>query len=493
MAQIKKISTELQLLDKFLDTSGDAGTSGQVLTSTGTGINWVSGGSLPGGPYLPLAGGTMTGATLHGDNVMSRYGTGNDFSIYHNGTDGYLQNEVGNLIIPVGNVGIGTTSPGAKLEIKTDGNVDNFIKLNSTKGTGNIYGFKTNGVNSDVLAIMDITAGNRLAAIGQSEISFATGGTTRLLMNSSGNVGIGTTSPGAKLDVAGAINTSGSINLTNAGVNTIAASNPSNGYLRFLVDQQGVALTLNADKTSTFGGEIYTVDGNKAAPGYSFTSDPDTGMFRDSANVLVLGVNGDTRIRMSNTNVVTYKPLGVNTTSITSGITLEVAGNTLLKNSNGVGDLYLGNYATANHFRFHTNNANTYFDMNCGDIYWRQGTSTRYQFFASTANMTIQGTLTQNSDARTKENIVEISDCISKVKAMRGVYYNRTDFNTDVTKVGVIAQEVEAVLPELVLESPETGLKSVAYSELTSVLINAIKEQQEIIEDLKSRITKLEN
>jgi hypothetical protein len=76
---------------------------------------------------------------------------------------------------------------------------------------------------------------------------------------------------------------------------------------------------------------------------------------------------------------------------------------------------------------------------------------------------------------------------------MRGVYYNRTDFNTDVTKVGVIAQEVEAVLPELVLESPETGLKSVAYSELTSVLINAIKEQQEIIEDLKTRITKLEN
>ena len=61
MAEIKKISTELQLLDKFLDTSGDAGTSGQILSSTGTGINWVSGGSLPGGPYLPLAGGRITG------------------------------------------------------------------------------------------------------------------------------------------------------------------------------------------------------------------------------------------------------------------------------------------------------------------------------------------------------------------------------------------------------------------------------------------------
>jgi hypothetical protein len=107
--------------------------------------------------------------------------------------------------------------------------------------------------------------------------------------------------------------------------------------------------------------------------------------------------------------------------------------------------------------------------------------------------MTVNGTITQNSDARVKENVVEIDDCISKVQAMKGVYYNRTDFNTETKKVGVIAQDVEAVLPELIIESPEDGLKSVAYSELTAVLINAIKEQQEIIEDLKTRITKLEN
>ena len=75
---------------------------------------------------------------------------------------------------------------------------------------------------------------------------------------------------------------------------------------------------------------------------------------------------------------------------------------------------------------------------------------------------------------------------------MRGVYYNRTDFNTEVTKVGVIAQEVEAVLPELILENEDDGLKSVAYSELTAVLINAIKEQQQIIEDLKTRVKQLE-
>ena len=56
MAEIKKISTELQLLDKFLDTSGDAGTSGQILSSTGTGINWVSGSAIPG---VPAGSGTV--------------------------------------------------------------------------------------------------------------------------------------------------------------------------------------------------------------------------------------------------------------------------------------------------------------------------------------------------------------------------------------------------------------------------------------------------
>jgi len=50
MAQIKKISTEVQPLDKLLDTSGDAGTSGQILSSTGSGTNWIAntGGSVTG-------------------------------------------------------------------------------------------------------------------------------------------------------------------------------------------------------------------------------------------------------------------------------------------------------------------------------------------------------------------------------------------------------------------------------------------------------------
>jgi hypothetical protein len=170
--------------------------------------------------------------------------------------------------------------------------------------------------------------------------------------------------------------------------------------------------------------------------------------------------------------------------------TLQTAGQ-IQVGASGSSLLYIGG-TSGNYFRFHTNNADTYFDMNCGNLYWRQGSSTRFYFYTTTANMTINGSLTQNSDIRVKENIVEISDCIGKIQAIRGVYYNRTDFNTDITKIGVIAQEVEEVLPELILEAPDTGLKSVAYAELTAVLINAVKEQQVIIDDLKLRIEKLE-
>ena len=169
---------------------------------------------------------------------------------------------------------------------------------------------------------------------------------------------------------------------------------------------------------------------------------------------------------------------------------------TIQAGSSGTGNIYIGNTGisgSGNHFRFHTNAGATFFDMNSGTINWRQGSSTRYYFYPSTANMTVNGTITQYSDIRYKENIVEIPDAIDKVKSIRGVYYNRTDFNTEPTKIGVIAQEVEVLMPELILRAEDTDMKSVSYNELTAVLVNAIKEQQTIIDDLKTRIETLEN
>jgi hypothetical protein len=170
---------------------------------------------------------------------------------------------------------------------------------------------------------------------------------------------------------------------------------------------------------------------------------------------------------------------------------LTTAGNVTIGASNA-SNLYLG-AGGGTHMRIHTSGGNSYFDLNNGNLNWRNGSSTRFIFYNVTANMTVYGTVTQYSDERHKENIVEIGNCIDKIKSIRGVYYNRTDLNTETTKIGVIAQEVEVLMPELVLEEPETGFKSVAYSELTAVLVNGMKEQQAIIEDLKARLEILEN
>ena len=110
-------------------------------------------------------------------------------------------------------------------------------------------------------------------------------------------------------------------------------------------------------------------------------------------------------------------------------------------------------------------------------------TSANLQFNGT--NLTCAGTVTANSDERLKENVKTISDALDKVKKLRGVEYDHK--KTGEHSIGVIAQEVEKVLPELVFEDA-LGVKSVGYANIVAVLIEAIKEQQEQIEELKRKL-----
>ena len=104
---------------------------------------------------------------------------------------------------------------------------------------------------------------------------------------------------------------------------------------------------------------------------------------------------------------------------------------------------------------------------------------------ALSGSFTATGDITAFSDARVKENVETIPNALDKVKAMRGVGYNK--IGADTQSVGVIAQELEEVVPQLV-HTDEEGMKSVAYGNITAVLIEAIKEQQVQIEELKARL-----
>ena len=88
------------------------------------------------------------------------------------------------------------------------------------------------------------------------------------------------------------------------------------------------------------------------------------------------------------------------------------------------------------------------------------------------------------SDARLKEEIEPIHGALDDVMSLRGVRYKWRDKRDPSTQVGVIAQDVEKVFPELVHKNGK-GIRAVNYDGLVAPLIEAVKEQQEHIDDLE--------
>ena len=115
---------------------------------------------------------------------------------------------------------------------------------------------------------------------------------------------------------------------------------------------------------------------------------------------------------------------------------------------------------------------------------------------ACTFDMSAAGAATFNndvtafSDVRLKQEIDTIDNALERVTSMRGVFFDRKD-NTEVRQTGVIAQEVEPFLPEVVRQTKDDNkIKSVAYGNMVGVLIEAIKELNAKIEELQHGIKK---
>jgi hypothetical protein len=135
-----------------------------------------------------------------------------------------------------------------------------------------------------------------------------------------------------------------------------------------------------------------------------------------------------------------------------------------------------------------------YVDKTTGNIgIW---TTTPGNYKLSVNGSIYASSIQQGSDIRWKKNITTIKNAQSLVKKLQGV---RFDWKKDEFKdknfdsgrqIGLIAQDVEKVLPEIVKTDTE-GYKAVAYDKLTAVLIEAFKEQQNQINELKAEITNL--
>jgi hypothetical protein len=102
---------------------------------------------------------------------------------------------------------------------------------------------------------------------------------------------------------------------------------------------------------------------------------------------------------------------------------------------------------------------------------------------------TAQGALA-GSDLRLKHDIATIPGALGKLSALRGVTYRWNDAPEQGEQAGVVAQEVEAVFPQVVADGPD-GMKGVNYNGMIGLLVEAIKEQQTQIDALRAETRNL--
>ena len=120
-----------------------------------------------------------------------------------------------------------------------------------------------------------------------------------------------------------------------------------------------------------------------------------------------------------------------------------------------------------------------------GNLGFSTNGSTNLFTMSSTGTFTATQDITVTSDERVKTNIKTIENALDKVDELTGVIYDRTDIKA--TQTGLLAQQVQKVLPEAVHEN-EDGMLSVAYGNMVGLLVEAVKELRTEVKDLKRQL-----
>ena len=339
-----------------------------------------------------------------------------------------------------------------------------------------------------------------------------------LSVNENGNVGLGTTSPNAALQINGALSRQGTklcgtknnthVNLgidstTGAEGSDIAYATVSGGAKN---TASGNSSTVSGGGTNTASGIFSTVSGGgnntasgnySTVSGYSNTASGNCSTMAGGATNTASGVNatvsgGGINTARGDSSTVSggdHNSASGSGSTVSGGFTNTASGISSTV-SGGQQNIAGGDYSWAGgcNMQLDAKSQRTFvwgystipvtisspdaFIIHSGNV----GVGMTNPSYKLDVNGVIRGSNVTPSDIRLKENIELIDNALEKVSQLRGVYFNWKDKASGENRnIGLIAQEVEKTFPEVVSED-QKGYKSINYGEIVAALVEAVKE-----------------
>ena len=368
------------------------------------------------------------------DNDKILIGAGDDLQIYHDGSHSYIDHQgTGNLYITHGSETMITANADGAVQLRYDNNIKFATKSDGVDITGELQ-----CDSLDVDGAADITG--TVTLHGNLDLQDS----DQILLGTSDDLQIYHDGSHSRIKDSGTgflILSGNEVHIQNAATTETCAKFKQDAEVELYYDNSAklVTKTDGVDITGELQCDSLDVDGNSNLAGdVDFVGDTYSAVWDKSANRLKFNDNA-------------YIALGT------------------------------GADAT-----LYVNGSHAYFDLHAGigNFYIRDGTTTRFTFDDG-GDFTATGNVTAYSDVTLKENIETIPNALDKVLRLRGVEYDRID--REEHQIGVIAQEIEEVIPEVVITNEE-GIKSVAYGNLVGLLIESVKELKAEVNDLKAKL-----
>ena len=470
--------------------------------------------------FVAVTGDSMTGNLSFGDNDKAIFGAGSDLQIYHDGSNSYVSDQgTGGLKLLAADFALNNAADTEfMLRALNNGAVEAYYDGSKKLATTSTGIDVTGTVTADGLTVDgNVVLNDQSVEVGSTSNSYNelrffdsvnTGGTTRL--RSSAGVLETYTSNAKRMSVT----SGGDISFYEdtgttpklfwdasaeaLSIGTYNGAGTPSGSL--FVDSNANNHAIHIEETGG-GSESWQIGVNTDGDLGFYNSQSTTASFTfdDSGNLLV--GRSDTSSATAGTviyggslkGVITHtyagRPLYINRLTTDGGI-IELA-----KDGTTVGSI--GTVASAAYFASSDTGLQIYGSGATDQIVPCNGSGAtrdnaidlgkstgRFKdlYLSGTANAANFNT---TSDATLKTNVETLTGSLDAVKALRGVSFEWTESGNP--EVGVIAQEVEAVIPELV-STNDQGIKSVKYGNVVAVLIEAIKEQQAQIDELKAKL-----